>query len=111
MEWFLNPPPRKEEKMKRSRLILAIVSSVLVSLLVLGCAHQPPPSSPGFHGFLKGLLHGFIAPVSFILSLFSDHRIYAFPNAGRWYDFGFMLGIGGFSGGIFGASRKRQGCK
>jgi hypothetical protein len=57
-------------------------------------------------GFWKGLWHGFIAPVTFIVSLFSDEvRVYAFPNVGRWYDFGFMLGIGGFSGGLFAGSR------
>jgi hypothetical protein len=48
------------------------------------------------------------SPPLFIVSLFSDDvRIYAFPNAGRWYDFGFMLGISGFSGGVFAGSRRR----
>jgi hypothetical protein len=62
----------------------------------------------GVPGFWLGLWHGFIAPVSFVVSLFSDHvRIYACPNAGRWYDFGFMLGISGFSGGVFAGSRTR----
>lgn len=60
-------------------------------------------------GFWLGFWHGFIAPVAFIVGLFSDHvRIYAVPNAGRWYDLGFMLGIGGFSGGIFAGSRTRK---
>ena len=31
----------------------------------------------------------------------------AVPNVGRWYDFGFMLGIGGFSGGVFAGSRRK----
>ncbi len=93
--------------MKASRRIILIACLVFAFLLISGCAHQPLPPSRGLPGFWKGLLHGFIAPVSFIISLFSDNRIYEFPNAGRWYDFGFMLGIGGFSGGIFGASKKR----
>ena len=60
-------------------------------------------------GFWRGFWHGVIAPISFIVSLFSDHvRIYASPNTGRWYDFGFMVGIGGFSGGIFAGSRPRS---
>lgn len=61
-------------------------------------------------GFWKGFWHGLIAPVAFIVSLFNDHiRVYAAPNAGRWYDFGFMLGIGGFSHGVWrgGSSYKR----
>jgi len=52
-------------------------------------------------GFWMGFWHGCIAPVTFFVSLFTDQiRIYAFPNSGRWYDLGFMLGIGGFSHGV-----------
>jgi hypothetical protein len=64
--------------------------------------------SPGEPGFLPGVWHGLIAPIAFVVSLFSDQvRIYAVPNTGRWYDLGFMLGIGGFSGGLFAGSRRR----
>ena len=58
-------------------------------------------------GFLMGLWHGFISPLAFIFGLFSDARIYAVPNTGLWYDLGFMLGIGGFSSGIFAGSKKK----
>jgi hypothetical protein len=37
-----------------------------------------------------------------------DVAIYAVNNSGGWYDFGFLLGIGGFSGGIFRGSRKKR---
>lgn len=34
-------------------------------------------------------------------SLFNDEvRMYAFPNDGRWYDFGFLLGISCWGGGV-----------
>lgn len=47
--------------------------------------------------------------MTFIISLFTDAvRVYAVANLGRWYGFGFMLGIGGFSGGVFAGSRKRE---
>lgn len=60
-------------------------------------------------GFLFGLIHGFIAPLTFIFSLFMDEvAIYAVNNSGGWYDFGFLLGIGGFSGGIFKGSRRSR---
>ncbi len=60
-------------------------------------------------GFLYGLLHGFLAPLKFIASFFIDDLpIYALSNNGHWYDFGFLLGIGGFSGGIFKSSRRRR---
>jgi hypothetical protein len=45
------------------------------------------------------LLHGFLIVFSFIGSLFTDVRIYNFPNAGRWYDFGYVLGTAAFLGG------------
>jgi hypothetical protein len=40
-----------------------------------------------------GLAHGFTSPVALMVSIFKDIRIYAYPNAGGWYDFGFVLGI------------------
>jgi hypothetical protein len=42
-----------------------------------------------------------------VVSLFSETvRVYAVPNTGLWYDFGFSLGISGISGGIFGGGRR-----
>lgn len=87
-----------------------LMASLLLALSLASCAaHQPGPipliDAPGFW---KGLWHGSITPITFFVSLFSDDvRIYAFPNAGRWYDFGFMLGISGFSVGVFAGSRRR----
>lgn len=46
-------------------------------------------------GFLGGLWHGLIAPITFIISLFNSNvRIYETNNNGGWYDFGFCLGVG-----------------
>jgi hypothetical protein len=55
-------------------------------------------------GFFLGFWHGFIAPVTFFISLFSDNvNIYEVNNSGNWYDFGFVIGAGLlFSGGLFG---------
>ena len=45
-------------------------------------------------GFLLGLWHGFIFPVAWVISLFADRvAVYAVPNNGGWYDFGYFLGI------------------
>jgi len=96
--------------MQTYRSTWPVLVTVLLALLLASCAATQPPTIPLLDapGFWKGLWHGFIAPVTFIISLFSEHvRIYAFPNAGRWYDFGFMLGISGFSGGILAGSRRR----
>jgi hypothetical protein len=90
------------------RFIWHVVLTLVMLLLVSCTATQPPVSPDGaVPGFWFGLWHGFIAPITFIISLFPNElRIYAFPNAGLWYDFGFMVGISGFSGGIFAGSRK-----
>jgi hypothetical protein len=50
-------------------------------------------------GFWGGLWHGIIAPITFIVSLFATGvSIYETNNNGRWYEFGFMLGIGAYAG-------------
>lgn len=46
-------------------------------------------------GFLKGVWHGFISPITFFISLFSDTiDMYSINNTGGGYDFGFVLGAG-----------------
>jgi len=93
------------------RHALSIAPVVLLALVLTACTatQSPEASAAGEPGFWLGLWHGFIAPVTFVVSVFTDAvRVYAVPNAGRWYDFGFMLGIGGFSGGLFAGSRKRS---
>ena len=45
-------------------------------------------------GFWAGLWHGLIAPITFIVSLFTPKvRIYETNNKGLWYDFGFLIGL------------------
>lgn len=52
-----------------------------------------------------GLLHGALAPISFVGSLFlNDVAIYAVPNNGGWYDFGFLMGLCVWAGGGAAAS-------
>jgi hypothetical protein len=68
---------------------------VLVCVLA-ACAHQPPPVGELLPGPFLGLLHGYISLFALIASLFSPIRIYAFPNAGFLYDFGFVVGAYAF---------------
>lgn len=45
-------------------------------------------------GFWQGFWHGLIAPITFIMSLFKDNvGIYELHNNGKWYNFGFILGL------------------
>ncbi len=61
-------------------------------------------------GFWRGLWHGLISPITFIISVFTkDVRIYEVHNNGSWYNFGFVLGAGLFlQGGILGSRKARK---
>ena len=83
--------------------IIIFVTTILFIILLNSCADVSPhadmcvTSDP--YGFWGGLWHGLIIPFSWIGSLFSDDiAIYALNNNGGWYDFGFVLGVGGLSG-------------
>jgi hypothetical protein len=76
------------------------VSAVVFALALSSCATQPTPTAFDPPGFLWGFVHGFISLFSLIGSFFWDIRVYAFPNSGRWYDAGFVLGAACFFGGI-----------
>lgn len=78
-----------------------------VFLLLGACATQVPTAvEPQAPGFLLGLWHGFIFPVAWFLSLIvPDVAVYAVPNNGGWYDFGYFLGICVFGVGANRGSR------
>ena len=77
---------------------LAIVAlAAMLSACAVQSAEAVAPQAPGF---LLGLWHGFIFPIAWIISLFVDNvAIYAVPNNGGWYDFGYFLGIAVFGVG------------
>jgi hypothetical protein len=59
---------------------------------------QVPGATPA--GFWAGLWHGLISPITFLVSLLSPNvRIYETNNRGRWYDFGFIIGVSAAFGG------------
>jgi hypothetical protein len=71
-------------------------ASLALALLLTACAATQASDAvaPGAPGFWLGLWHGFIFPVAWIVSLFTnDVAVYAVPNNGGWYDFGYFLGI------------------
>lgn len=81
---------------RRRRLAFAM----LIFLSLAACASQPYVESKDVPGFLMGLLHGFISWFALIGHIFnSDIRVYAYPNSGGWYDFGFLLGLSVWGGG------------
>ena len=73
------------------RLALLAAALALTACAATQTQNAVAPTAPGF---LLGLWHGFIFPVAWIVSLFTDKvAVYAVPNNGGWYDFGYFLGI------------------
>ena len=92
--------------MKGKAVLLLVLALVL--LLTVSCAPGPngmakvPDEEGQVANFWWGLWHGIIAPITFIISLFTDRvSIYEVHNSGGWYDFGFVLGAGILFGGGF----------
>lgn len=77
---------------------------ISIILLLTSCAdtvdvQQCLPADS--YGFWFGLWHGIIAPFAFIGFLFNDSISgFAVNNTGGWYVFGFLLGIGAFTGTV-----------
>tara|TARA_B100000700_G_scaffold68939_1_gene76352 strand:- start:29314 stop:29586 length:273 start_codon:yes stop_codon:yes gene_type:complete len=82
---------------------MKITLIILSILLLTGCADSMTYEEAMVAekvGFLHGLWHGFIIFFSWVGSLFYDDiAIYAINNNGNWYDFGFLLGVGGLGFG------------
>ena len=64
-------------------------------ILLTACAVQSGPVvQSGAPGFWLGVWHGFVFPFAFIGSIFKpDIAVYAVPNNGAWYNFGYIVGI------------------
>ena len=101
--------------MKKTVFVLIMIT---IALVLSACAAGPnqlrntPDEDGEVAGFWLGIWHGFIAPFTFIISLFS-RNVYVFEvhNNGGWYTFGFLLGasmIFGGSGGGAASRRKRR---
>jgi hypothetical protein len=82
------------------RLLIFVLFIVLV-FIGFGCFPQNgdyTKDTPA--GFFTGIWHGWIAPLSLIVSIFNHSiRIYETNNTGWWYDLGFYMAvISGFGG-------------
>lgn len=96
------------------RVLGVLVALAALALLLTACAPgvnpelRVAPEGGIVAGFWLGLWHGIIAPVTFVVSLFTDSiSIYEVRNNGNWYDLGFVLGAGIlFGGGGAGAGRR-----
>lgn len=88
-------------------LILFIILFLLTSCIPGDGKHTKEKPA----GFLWGIWHGWIAPISLIISIFNPSvRIYETANSGCLYDFAFYIAILGGFGGIS-LTRKRKSKK
>ena len=72
----------------------AVAISAALALSACAATQDSAAVAPTAPGFLLGLWHGFIFPVAWVVSLFFKNvAVYAVPNNGGWYDFGYFLGI------------------
>jgi hypothetical protein len=102
---------------ERGLILLALLAAVV--LAACAPAVNPLQDTPGVvrcctewggdsAGFWLGLWHGAIAPVTFLISVFSSHvGIYEVHNNGGWYHAGFLLGLTMSVGGCAGGHRLR----
>jgi hypothetical protein len=95
------------------RCIYIIGAVILVLAMLSGCAAGPnkmeksPDGEGKVAGFWMGLWQGFIMPITFIISLFSDKvHMYEVHNNGNWYNLGFLIGAAVMLGGSGSASKK-----
>jgi len=80
---------------------------VVCLIFLASCATQPAPEALDPPGFFTGFWNGLTIFFALIGHIFdSTIRIYAFPNSGGWYDFGYFLGAAAaLGGGASSASR------
>jgi hypothetical protein len=94
--------------MKR-KLLLLVAMTIFLIFALSGCipgdgtytADKPA-------GFFWGIWHGWVAPISLIISIFAKNiSIYEPNNTGWWYDFGFYMAIISGFGGLALVRRRR----
>lgn len=103
-------PPGVSRRAGGLSVHVALLALVGVLLLLTSCAAGPNTAAGAGDdpaGFWPGLWHGIIAPVTFVISLFTNNvNLYEVNNNGNWYDFGFFLGLLISLGGSSRASKR-----
>lgn len=93
------------------KLILLVVIVILAASALSGCIPGDGTNTKDNKaGFFWGVWHGWLAPVSLIISLFKDNiSIYEVSNSGWLYDFGYYIAVISGFGGVALSRKKRRG--
>ncbi len=85
-----------------NKKILLTILTIITLVILSGCTPNDGVNNiNNLAGFWDGVWHGIIAPISWVMSWFNPEvGIYEVFNNGGWYNFGFLLGIGGLSSGV-----------
>lgn len=96
--------------MKFRKIILLGLMLILMMVLLTACAPGDGTNSADRPaGFFSGVWHGWIAPVTLVISLFNKQiNIYEVHNIGFWYDLGYYMAI---ISGFGGLALSRKKCK
>ncbi len=103
------------ETLMKKTIFILLISVIALSLAAYAAGpnllRNTPNEDGEVAGFWMGLWQGLIAPITFIVSLFSKTvTVFEVHNNGGWYAFGFLLGasttLGGSGGGA--ACRKKR---
>lgn len=98
-------------KNKAKHIIKSSLTLLLLLFVLPGCIPGDGTASSVYPaGFLWGIWHGWLAPISLIIGFFNKEiRIYETYNTGWRYDFGFYIAIiAGFGGLSLFRFRKRK---
>lgn len=92
--------------MKKNRTVILILMAILLTSCIPGDG-KATVEDPA--GFFFGIWHGWVAPLSLIISIFKDNiNIYEVYNTGFWYDLGYYMAIISGFGGLSLARKKNK---
>jgi len=110
MKQTILPSSTTQHNRTKRKTIILILLITLTLLLLASCVPGDGAATANKPaGFFWGVWHGWLAPVSLIISIFNrDIRIYETINTGWWYDFGYYMAIISGFGGLSLARKKKS---
>lgn len=96
--------------MKQRKILLAALLLIILAALLSSCAPgDGANTAENQAGFFTGIWHGWIAPVTLVISLFNKSiGIYEINNVGFWYNLGYYMAIISGFGGLAMSRKKRR---